>query len=114
MIKLAALASIVIALPSIAQNPVILQGEYELGGPLDHSGSVQQGESHLYISLSNDAAKELYESLPGIPVEDPCTGYQLKARGNVVCYQVSPEGHFCSFSVNLEHNEVEAGLGGCF
>ncbi|MDH3375591.1 MAG: hypothetical protein OEQ39_01305 [Gammaproteobacteria bacterium] len=113
-LKIAALASIVVALPSIAQNPAELQGEFELGGPLDHNGSIQQGDSHLYISLSNDAAKGLYFSLPGDPFEDPCTGYNVKGRGNVVCYEIAPDGHFCSFSVNLERNAVEAGLGGCF
>lgn len=113
-LKFAAIASIVVALPSFAQDPVRLQGEYELGGPLDHNGSIQQGDSHLYISLSNDAAKTLYLSLPGDPLEDPCTGYNLKARGNVACYETTREEHFCSFSVNLEHNAVETGLGGCF
>jgi hypothetical protein len=46
--------------------------------------------------------------------DDPCTGFKVKAAGNVICYQTSPNEHFCSFSVNLEKNTVEAGLGGCF
>ena len=102
------------AISSFAQQPVQLQGEYQLGGPLDHNGSILEGDSHLYISLSNEAAKTLYQSLPGDPFDDACTGYKLKAHGNVVCFQIKPEEHFCSFSVNLERNAVEAGLGGCF
>ena len=114
-LKIAALGCIVVALPSIAQNPMMLQGEYQLGGPLDHNGSVLSGDSHLYISLSHDAATALYQSLPGDPFKDPCTGYKLKSRGNVVCYEITPnEGYFCSFSVKLDNNAVEAGLGGCF
>lgn len=73
------------------------------------------GKSHLYISLTNEAAKTLYASLAGEAVEDPCTGYMVKAQGNVGCYEiVSKEKYFCSFAVNLKRNAVEAGLGGCF
>jgi hypothetical protein len=98
-----------------ALEPVQLSGEYQLGGRLEHNGSPTSGKSHLYISLKNDAAKSLYESLDGEPAEDPCTGYRAKAQGNVGCYEITPnKEYFCSFSVNLERNAVEAGLGGCF
>ena len=102
--------------PSVrATDPVQLKGEYQLAGRLDHSGSTTPGKSHLYISLTDDAAKTLYESLGGEPAEDPCTGYRVKAQGNVGCYEVVPnERYSCSFSVNLERGAVEAGLGGCF
>jgi len=102
------------AMPSIALHPVALEGKYVLGGPLDHNGSVHSGNSHLYVSLANDSASELYRTLPGRVFDDPCTGFKVKAAGNVICYQTSPNEHFCSFSVNLEKNTVEAGLGGCF
>ena len=98
-----------------ALEPVQLSGEYQLAGRLEHNGSPTPGKSHLYISLKNDAAKTLYESLDGKPAEDACTGYRVKSQGNVGCYEIAPnEQYFCSFSVNLESNAVEAGLGGCF
>ena len=98
-----------------AMNPVQLTGEYQLAGRLEHDGATTPGKSHLYISLTDDAAKTLYESLGGDPAEDPCTGYRVKAQGNVGCYEIVPnERYFCSFSVNLERGAVEAGLGGCF
>lgn len=110
----ATLVCLAVTLPSLAREPVRLEGEYALGGHLDHNGSIQGGDSHLYISITDQAATTLFQSLPGNPLDDACTGYKLKASGNVVCYQINPEQHFCSFSVNLERNVIDAGLGGCF
>ena len=105
---------VAVSLIAGALNPEKLEGEYQLGGRLDHKGSPTQGRSHLYISLTDEAAKALYESLAGDPREDPCTGYKVKGRGNVGCYEIEPnEKYFCSFSINLERGAVEAGLGGC-
>jgi hypothetical protein len=100
---------------SKALEPVRLSGEYQLGGRLEHNGSPSSGKSHLYVTLEHDAAKTLFQALDGEPIEDPCTGYRVKAGGNVGCYEITPnEQYFCSFSVNLARNAVEAGLGGCF
>lgn len=108
--------ALLLAAPCVtAADPVQLDGEYQLGGRLDHNGSVMSGKSHLYISLTEDAARNLFTSLAAEAVEDPCTGYMVKAQGNIGCYEiVSNEKYFCSFAVNLERNAVEAGLGGCF
>lgn len=109
-----AFAALLLSLPSIALSPVGLDGDFILGGPLDHNGSIHPGDSYLYLSLENDSASALYRALPGDAFEDPCTGFKLKAAGNVICYETSPNAHFCSFSVNLKENTVEAGVGGCF
>jgi hypothetical protein len=113
---ISAAVSLLALAPSVrAEGPVQLRGDYQLSGRLDHNGSPTPGKSHLYISLTDDAAKALYESLGGDPAEDPCTGYRVKAQGNVGCYEIVPnERYFCSFSINLERGAVEAGLGGCF
>jgi hypothetical protein len=106
----------VFALASIAGalKPETLQGEYQLAGPLDHKGSPGEGRSHLYLSLTDAAASTLYESLAVDEHDDPCTGYRVKARGNIACYEVKrKEKHFCSFSINLDRGAIEAGLGGC-
>lgn len=105
----------VLVLSARALIPVKLENEYQVSGPLDHSGSTTQGSSHLYISLTGHAARSLYASLGGDPIDDACTGYKVKGRGNVVCYEIAPnESYSCSFSINLERGAVEAGLGGCF
>jgi len=97
-----------------ALEPEVLHGEYQLAGPLDHKGSPGEGRSHLYISVTDSAARALYESLAVEPHDDSCTGYRLKARGNVACYEIKPnDEYFCSFSINLERGAIEAGLGGC-
>ena len=94
---------------------VTLEGDYQLAGPLTHKGATTPGKSHLYINLTGDAAKQLYEKLDGVPAKDECTGYMAKGKGNVGCYETEPgKNYFCGFSVNLEHEKVEAGLGGCF
>jgi len=97
-----------------ALGPETLQGEYQLAGALDYKGSPGEGRSHLYLSLTSEAARTLYATLAEDSHEDPCTGYKVKGRGNVVCYEIkSNEDYFCSFSINLERGAVEAGLGGC-
>lgn len=115
---LAVVAVVVLsALPSgsKAMEPVPLDGTFQLGGPLEHNGEVTSGASHLYLSLQGDAARRLFESLPDEPFDDPCTGYRLRAQGNVACYETEKDRvYFCSFSVNLERGTVEAGVGGCF
>jgi hypothetical protein len=114
-ISLVVAALLVLASNVRAMDPVQLRGEYQLAGRLEHNGATTPGKSHLYISLTDDAARNLYESLGGDPAHDPCTGYTVKAQGNVGCYEIVPnEQYFCSFSVNLERGAVEAGLGGCF
>lgn len=92
-----------------------LEGEYRLAGPLTYQGATQPGKSHLYITLTKDAAKKLFNSLDGQPVMDECTGMKYKAQGYVVCHEVEAEKkYFCSFSVDLNKNTVGTGLGGCF
>ena len=111
---LGVVAALAISSIAGALKPEPLQGEYQLAGPLDHKGSPGQGASHLYLSLTDSAARSLYDSLGAEPYEDPCTGYRVKARGNVACYEIAPDKkHFCSFSLNLERGTIEAGLGGC-
>ena len=108
-------AAVVPASSSQVSDPVPLEGEYQLGGSLDHNGAIFPGRSHLYVSISGDAAQILYQSLDGDPLDDVCTGYKVKGRGNIACYEIAPEEqHFCTFSINLERSVVEAGLGGCF
>lgn len=110
----AAGAIFVVASIAQASDPIALDGEYQLGGRLDHKGSPTEGSSHLYLSISNESARALFESLPGDAREDACTGYRVKGLGNVGCYETKPgEAYFCSFSVNLERASVEAGQGGC-
>jgi len=108
--------SLVLAtLPLAAHAAVALQGEFTLAGPLTHKGATTPGSSHLYFSLTDQAAKTLYDQLAGQPAKDECTGYLVKGQGNIACYEVVQEGrYFCSFSVNLKSGRVEAGLGGCF
>ena len=108
------LAFILFFAVSTAQSAVPLNGEYQLAGPLSHKGEPTRGDSHLYVNLTDDAAKILFHALTGKASKDMCTGYNTKGRGNLVCYEVVPEKeYFCGFSVNLTNNKVEAGLGGC-
>lgn len=110
-----AIAMSLLTMVSEAMEPVPLQGEFRLGGGLEHNGEVTHGNSHLYLSLQGDAAKRLFNELPAENFDDPCTGYRLRSRGNVGCYEIEKGSeYFCSFSVNLEQGRVEAGTGGCF
>jgi len=92
-----------------------LEGEYKLSGPLTYQGATNPGKSHLYITLTSDAAKKLFESMEGKPVMDECTGMRYKAKGYVACHEVEADKKYiCSFSIDLSKNTVGTGLGGCF
>ena len=100
--------------PHASVSAYDLDGTFELAGKLSHKGEPIEGTSHLYISLTPDAARNLYNALDTIPVEDQCTGYTYKGKGNVVYYEINKGSQYlCSFSLNLTDNRVEAGRGGC-
>lgn len=116
LVRTMLLAGVLAALVPVsrAMDPTRFEGEYQVAGPLDEKGSPVEGHSHLYLSLTGEGAKTLYAKLAGDSHEDPCTGYRVKGRGNVGCYEIRPnETYFCSFSINLDRGVVEAGLGGC-
>ena len=109
------LAVLITALSVSAHASVTLEGDYQLAGPLTHQGATTPGKSHLYINITGDAAKTLYDSLAVKSLLDQCTGMKFKGIGNVACYEVDAEKkYFCGFSINLKQGNVEAGLGGCF
>ena len=92
-----------------------LEGEYRLAGPLEYQGNTKPGKSHLYITLTNDSAKKLFDSFEGEAVMNECTGMKYKSRGYVICHEVEPgKKYFCSFSIDMDKNTVSGGLGGCF
>ena len=92
-----------------------LEGEYRLAGPLEYQGNTKPGKSHLYITMTNDSAKKLFNSFEGAAVMDECTGMKYKSSGYVMCYEVEPgKKYFCSFSIDMQKNTVSGGLGGCF
>ena len=108
------LAVILFFITNAAFSAVPLNGEYQLGGSLSHKGEPKEGKSHLYITINEDSAKKLYNSLEGKPSMDMCTGYYIKAQGGLICYETVPkEKYFCGFSINTKNNKIEAGLGGC-
>ena len=108
------LALMLLFLTGTALSAVPLNGEYQLGGELSQKGEPKKGKSHLYITITDDSAKNLYHSLEGKPEKDMCTDYYVKSQGGLVCYEVTPrEKYFCGFSINTKNSKVEAGLGGC-
>ncbi|MGK0501124.1 MAG: hypothetical protein ACJAYG_002778 [Oceanicoccus sp.] len=100
---------------SICEELGALDGSIHLGGK--HSDYLQptQGNSHLYINLEGEVARNLFEKLPGQAIHDECTGYDLKRGYNssVVCAKAKNDTYSCSFSINMENNATEIGMDGC-
>ena len=63
-----------------------LEGEYRLAGPLEYQGNTKAGKSHLYITLTNESAKKLFDAFEGEAVMNECTGMKYKSRGYVMCH----------------------------
>ncbi|MCF6261430.1 MAG: hypothetical protein L3J98_14920 [Gammaproteobacteria bacterium] len=99
----------------VAHADAPLEGKYVISGPLDHNGSTKSGRSHIYFTITNDAAKKMFSSFDEKPTLSKCTGWNYKSQGGITCHEVeSGKNYFCSFSINLYNGAIGAGLGGCF
>lgn len=98
-----------------ANAEVPLEGNYLISGSLDYNGSTKPGKSHIYFTVTSDAAKKLFNAFEGKPTMSACTGWNYKSQGNITCHETElGKSYFCTFSVNLIKNTVGTGLGGCF
>jgi len=91
-----------------------MEGYYQIGGKFSYDSKAPlKGNSHLYMTITGDAAKNLYNSLLGNPENNECTGELDKATTKFSCSKTISNNYYCSFSIDLGAGTVEAGLGGC-
>lgn len=67
--------------------------------------------SHFRLQLTGDAARDLFEAIPGKATVDECTGGQSKTAGQLRCTLSADDGGYeCAFSVDLIEHTVEYGV----
>jgi len=90
-----------------------LTGQWALAGatPVDPPAG-ERRDSHLRVFLTGEAARAIYDRLPGLPAADPCgeDGDQVKVAGGMQCARLSrAAGYECRFAIDLEHQAIVGG-----
>jgi hypothetical protein len=69
------------------------------GAPLD---------SHLYVRLEGDTARELYDAMKVEPKFDACTDSPMKKIGGMECtIDTRTQAHQCNFAINISTQKIE-------
>jgi hypothetical protein len=89
-----------------------LSGTYAITPEFYLDPSIDEpANSHIRFQLEGDAAKDLYDALPGEAVKDDCTGQNMKSAGEVRCRFDGGETRYeCDFSINLPEQKIEYGV----
>jgi hypothetical protein len=92
-----------------AQDFASYEGYFRVGpaGGTDPPEGTPEG-THLYIILTGDAAKALYDGLTVEPEYDVCTDGMLKSADGVVCSETE-----CQFSIDMPQVKLAAGAWMC-
>jgi len=90
-----------------------LAGQWDLAGAtaVDPPPG-ERRDTHLRIFLTGEAARAVFDRLPGAPLPDPCgeAGGLVKAAGGMQCTRLpGPAGYECRFSIDLEHQQIGGG-----
>jgi hypothetical protein len=109
-----AVAALVVAASASAADYQPLKGSYKVGGPtlIDPPASEPQ-DTHFYLDLEGNAARDLYKALnakaePGVCGEP---GDLTKRSGGVQCTMVKGGREYhCAFGVELRTPHVVSGV----
>lgn len=90
-----------------------LTGQWDLSGPtaVDPPPG-ERRDTHLRVFLTGEAARAVFDHLPGAPRPDPCgdEGGMLKTAGGMQCTRLpGPKGYECRFSIDLERQVLGGG-----
>lgn len=68
-------------------------------------------DSHLRIQLDGEAARALYDAMPGPPAVDACTGGLSKVSGEMVCTKTDGDRPYaCHFAIEIATQKVVHGV----
>jgi hypothetical protein len=102
-----------IALAQDDPKPKPLTGDYYMGAAGDAEGNAPK--DHVYITLTGDAAKEMFDAMPGKPVHDECVGRISKWGEGLVCHGAANDGspvnppYECELGIDLKKSRLEFG-----
>ena len=114
MKSLIALAALALTLSASAGDYRPLHGTYTIGGKtlIDPPESEAQ-DTHFYVDLEGDAARDLYQALKARAEEGICgeSGELTKRQGGVQCTRAKGgKEYHCAFGVELKTQRVVAGV----
>ena len=111
---IAAVITIVISMSATAAGYQPLQGSYKVGGQtLYDPPESEPQDTHFYVDLEGNAARDLYNALKAKPLDRVCgePGDLTKRSGGVQCTKVKGgEEYHCAFGVELKTQRVVAGV----
>jgi len=91
-----------------------LSGTYHIGGKTFYDPPENEPKNtHLYIQLSGDAAKDLYQTMLVKPKPDVCgdDGSLTKVVGNMQCTRSSDtKTHRCWFGIDVKNQKITGGV----
>jgi len=109
-----AAAALVIATCASAADYQPLQGTYLIGGTtLIDPPESEARDTHFYVDLEGDAARDLYNAIKAKAQQGVCgeAGDLTKRLGNVQCTKVkSGKEYHCAFGVELRTQHVVPGV----
>ncbi len=89
-----------------------LEGRFFTGGPIDE-GDLAPGDSHYYVWLEGEAARALYERLPGTPEPEVCENGFAWVRTNgrsIVCNASGDSTRYaCYFALDIVADSLASG-----
>jgi hypothetical protein len=95
-----------------ADTPQPLAGYYWLGGAsVTDPPADEARNTHFYLRLDGDAARDLYLAMPESPQPDACLddGSMTKQSSALSCTQTPEQTYVCSFAVDLRDHRLRPG-----
>ncbi len=99
-------------------QPKPLTGDFYVGPDVEAQtdGTTAAPKDHYFVTLTNDAAKAMYDALDAEEVQDECVGRIAKWANGLVCYGAKTSDgavpdplYECYFSINLKTQALELG-----
>ena len=108
------IAAFVFSVSAAAADYQPLQGSYKTGGKtlIDAPASEPQ-DTHFYVDLEGNAARDLYNALKAQARDGACgdPGDMTKRSGSVQCTKVKGgKEYHCAFGVELDTQRVVSGV----
>jgi hypothetical protein len=105
-IAFGSLALLVMLMPAAAEN-----GYHDLTGEFYVLEDAADLPPTMFIGLTGEAAKVIYDSLPGEAEVNECMGGMMKFMPDTGYCNADPEAgdYFCSFSIDLQTGKFGGG-----
>ena len=91
----------------------VLHGSLQIrGATIVDAPADEPKETHAAFIIDGNAAKRLYDAIPGKPMEDEChgDGSLRKRAGNLACVRRAQGGKYeCDFAIDLRSQTIEPG-----